>query len=405
MICATSHHLFNALYEVDTMTRKRKQVYGAGSIYQRTDGRYVGSLMMENGKRKSFYGKDEREVQGKLDQARYEKKQGIITSGPQQTMKRYLDYWLDEVHREHIRESTYRMYRSHMKNHLFPCLGHIKLHKLTVQHVQSFYNQRRRDENLAPGTIRYIHAILHHALDHAVKVGLIPRNVCDLVSLPPKEEQEIHPLNFEQAQKLLEAARGHKLECLLIVALTTGMRKGEMLGLKWKDIDLEDKRVLSVQRTVIRMKGEFREGKPKTLKSKRNIVLPHFVIEALKKHMMQQMDAKLQSGSAWKENDLVFCSPDGGHMFSSTINKSFHKLLEAAGLPRMRFHDLRHSAATILLSMGVQTKVIQDLLGHSSYSVTMDIYSHVLPSMREEVPNRWDKAFSKDFANTDKENR
>ncbi len=223
---------------------------------------------------------------------------------------------------------------------------------------------------------------------------LVSRNVCDLGSPPRIVKPEIQPLTMEQAHKLLEAAHGHRLMVLLMVALTTGMRRGELLRLKWVDIDFEN-HFLQVRRTLdfLAGYGGYVETEPKTAKGRRKIMLPDFVMEALKQHRVQQLECRLKDGTDWQEQDYVFTGLKGGPLNPRYILKLFDKLLKEAGLPHMRFHDLRHSAATLLLRMGVNAKVVQEILGHSNISMTMDVYSHVLPSMHKDAMGKWDDEF------------
>ena len=264
----------------------------------------------------------------------------------------------------------------------------MKLQKLTTQQVQSLYSKKLK-EGLSSERVRTIHAVLHKALDHAKRIKLVAINVCDDVEeLPRQAQHEIQPLTPEQAQMLLQKIHEHNLEALLTLALTTGMRKGEILALRWQDIDLQ-KNTLQIRHTVnYRGRGKFLEGEPKTEKSKRKIILPQFVVEALKSHRTMQLETRLQVGSAWVDNDLVFSNKHGGFMVPLTLSRHFEKLLEEASLPRIRFHDLRHSAATLLLSEGVHPKVVQELLGHSQISMTIDVYSHALPSMQQDAISR-----------------
>jgi len=339
---------------------------------------------VEGHKRKTLYGKTRKEVQEKLRVALHEQKQGMLATGPQQTLKQYLEQWLEEVHRPTLRLSSYDRYRSLLNNHILPSLGHIQVNKLTVQQVQALY-ARKVNEGLSAKTIQNIHGLLHKALDNAVKWGLVSRNVCSVVSTPRLIRHEIHPLTKEQAQLLLEKAHGQGLEAILSLALVTGMRRGELLALRWQDIDFEAMS-LHVSRTVNHLGSYgYVENEPKTARSRRKIMVPQFVIEVLHEHKARQAEARLKAGSKWKEQDLVFPNTSGGFIYPDVLLNQFRKLLKNAGLPHMRFHDLRHSAATILLSMGVHVKVVQELLGHSAITMTMDVYSHVLPSMQQEA--------------------
>lgn len=240
------------------------------------------------------------------------------------------------------------------------------------------------------------HNVLHKALDNAVRWRIIAYNVCDLVSPPRRKHYEIQPLNEEQIQQLLAAAHNHPQEALFILALATGMRRGELLGLKWRDINLATGilqvcRILTRVPTKVEGRG-FVEAEPKTEKSRRSIVLPPFALEALKKHRVQQIEKKLKAGPKWQEHDYVFCTSLGTHLHPDRdVLVALKGLLKQANLPPIRFHDLRHSAATLLLSVGVHPKVVQEILGHSRISMTLDVYSHVLPNIQQEAMQKLNK--------------
>lgn len=369
--------------------------HGEGSIYQRSDGRWAASISLDGRKRKTFYGKTRKDVQEQLKVALHEQKQGTLVTSSQQTVKQYLEQWLEDVHKPTIRIGSYKLYRGYLDNHILPTIGHIQLQKLTAQQVQALYT-RKTNEGLSPKTVQNIHGLLHKALDNAVRWGLVARNVCSAVTTPRSRQHEIHPLTTEQAQQLLAKARGHKLETLLTLALVTGMRRGELLALRWQDIHF-DVMSLSVGRTVNRITGYgYVENDPKTSRSRRVVMLPAFVIKMLKQHRLQQTERRLKADERWKEQDLVFPNTYGGYLHPEYLLVRFHRLLEDAGLPDMRFHDLRHSAATILLGMGIHPKVVQELLGHSQISMTMDIYSHVLPSMQKEAMGKLNALFQGD---------
>ncbi len=366
--------------------------HGEGSIYRRKDGRWTASITLEDRKRKTFYGKTRKEVQELLKNALHQQQVGALATGPQQTVKQYLEQWLEQVHKPAIRLSSYIKYRGLLDRDILPALGHLRLQKLTPQHVQALY-ARKLEEGLTARTIHSIHSLLHKALDTAVHWDLVSRNVCDLVSQPRPCQHEIRPLNKDQAMQLLKAAREHRLEALLTLAVATGMRRGELLSLRWQDINLADA-CLHVRHTMNRILGHgIVESEPKTPQGKRKIMLPQFAVEALKEQRTRQQEARLQAGSAWRDQDLVFSNIYGGYLDPGNTLRIFHKLVEEAGLPHLRFHDLRHSAATILLGMGVHPKVVQELLGHSKIGITMDIYSHILPSMQQEAMGKMQDAF------------
>jgi integrase len=354
-----------------------------GSIYHRKDGRWAASISLEGGKRKTFYGKTRREVQEQLKTALHQQQQGTLMASSRQTVEQFLTHWLEQVHKPTIRIRTYLRYQQHLRVHILPGLGRYQLQKLSPQHVQAFYTLKL-EEGLSARTVSAFHSLLHKALDTAVRWNLLSRNVCDAVSPPRPKRREIRTFTPEQAQQLLEAVSNHRLKILFILALATGMRLGELLGLKWEDIS---DGTLQVRRTLYYInKVGFEEAEPKTEKSRRNIILPAFVVEELKQHRIRQLEERLKAGESWKEHNLVICTVTGYYISPGDISaKLLRSILRKAGLPRIRFHDLRHSAATLLLSMGVHPKVVQELLGHSQISMTMDIYSHVLPSMQKEA--------------------
>src|SRR6266566_2170592 len=213
-----------------------KRGYGEGSIYRRKDGRWAAEISLEGGKSKFLYGKTRKEVQEKLKTALYEQQKGMLVTGPQQKVGHFLTHWLEDVHKQSIRARTYERYEEIVRLHLVPGIGHHQLQKLSPQHLQSFY-KKKLEEGLSTTTVISFHNVLHKALQTAVRWNLVARNVCDLVTPPRRKHFEIQPLSTEQAQQLLAAARGHRLEALIILALCTGMRRGELMGLKWQDLN------------------------------------------------------------------------------------------------------------------------------------------------------------------------
>src|SRR6266849_8604310 len=224
-------------------SKKPRRGRGEGSIYQRKDGRFVASLPVDGpGRtRKYFYGKTRAEVREKLKQAQLEQKRGKLATGPQQTVQQFIEHWLEDVHKPHIRVNTYRLYRQLLEKHIIPELGNTRLQKLTSQHVDELYSKKLK-EGYAVETVRALHRLLHRALRDAVKWSLVSRNVCDTVEQPRQVKFESHPLTGDQAKQLLDAAkdRGY-IEALLALAVSTGMRRGELLALRWSDVDLPGK--------------------------------------------------------------------------------------------------------------------------------------------------------------------
>src|SRR5713101_4535940 len=264
-----------------------KRGNGEGSVYKQRNGLWAASISIEGDKRKYFYGKTRKEVQEKLAAALQQQKQGMLVATPLQTVGQFLTDWLENTHKQSVRPRTYERYEEAIRLHLLPVLGKYQLQKLSAQHVQAFY-ARKLKEGLSPSTVIYYHSVLHNALDTAVKWGLVSRNVCDLVTPPRRARFEIKPLTTEQVQSFFAAIRGHKWEALFTLALATGMRQGELLGLKWQDINFSTG-TLQVRRILTRIPSEtsgkvYIEAEPKTEKSRRSITIASFALKALTQH-------------------------------------------------------------------------------------------------------------------------
>jgi len=373
--------------------------HGEGTIYHRQDGRWAASITVESGKRKTFYGKSRKAVQEKLKGALHEQQQGTLVTTPQQTTKQFLEDWLENTHKQNIRPRSHERYEQIIRLHIVPSLGKVQLQKLAPQQLKKLYADKLK-EGLSTVTVAAIHNLLHRALDDAVKWDILARNVCDRISPPRKINREITPLTAEQTHILLAEIRGHPQEALFVLALNTGMRRGELLGLKWRDINfiegiLQVRRILNrVPTKMIKEVGQrYVESEPKTKKSRRPILLTALALDALLQHRVKQQEAKEKAGAAWEDHDDVFCTPLGKHLHpGNDALVGLKKILVKANLPDIRFHDLRHSAATLLLSMEVHPKVVQEILGHSLISITMDIYSHVLPTMQKDAMEKLNRA-------------
>ncbi|GCE06357.1 tyrosine-type recombinase/integrase [Dictyobacter aurantiacus] len=373
------------------MARQRKKsVRGGGTVFQRKDGRWEARFKVEEtGKYKSLYATTEKEAYKLLEEARLQQRQGVLATGPQQSLKDFLEYWLEDVEKPTVGVSAYIGNRIAIRKYLIPGLGHIKLQKLTAHQLQVFYAQHLR-EGMSASRVARLNTVLHKALEHAKRLRLVSMNVSDDVELPRVRKRAYQVLDSEQAKALLQVASERGLDTLLALAVVTAMRKGEILGLRWSDIDMV-KQEIRISRTVNYYTGYgFVETDGKTKNSARVIKLPAFLSGMLKKHHASQLEDKLRVGDAWVDRDLVFPRKDGDFMRRTTLDYHVDKLLEKAGLPYVRFHDLRHSAATILLAMGVPANVVQELLGHADIKMTLGIYGHVLPSMHKDAVDKMD---------------
>ncbi|MBV9455200.1 MAG: site-specific integrase [Rubrobacter sp.] len=292
----------------------------------------------------------------------------------------------------YAKPSTFESYERIIRNHIKPALGHKKLKTLAPNHLQYFY-QSKLDDGLAPGTVRLMHGILHKALEQATQWGAVSRNVCKAVTPPKPNPEDMHPLDAEQTKLLLKAAHGTRLEALYVLAVTGGLRVGELLGLTWEDVDF-DTVTLRVRRTKSRARSGPTFTTPKNGKG-RSIKLTRQAVEALKLHRAAQNIERLKAGSLWQSNNLVFSTTTGKPLdFRNLATASFKPLLKKVGLPDIRFHDLRHTCATLLLSRGHHPKLVQDLLGHASVAMTLDRYSHVLPGMGDQTAAAMEAALS-----------
>jgi len=363
------------------MAGKRGQ--NEGSIYKRaSDGRWVGALFLgyENGTRKtqSFYGKTHAEVADKLADAQHKLKQGIAPTDGRLTVEAYLARWLEDCVKPKAAPRTYSTYTGVVKRYLAPALGRKVLGKLTAADVQRMTNTLLA-RNLSPSTVKHALNVLRIALGQAVRWGDLPRNVADLVEAPKTERYEVHPLTPAQALVLMDAIKGNRHEALYIVTMTTGLRQGEAFGLRWQDVNL-DAGTLTVRHQLQREGGKPQLMPPKSSRSRRTIPLTSFAVDALRRHRIHQKEERLIAGARWQDVGFVFTNTTGGPL-TPNINGTYQNVLKRANLPHQRFHDLRHTCASLMLAQGVPARVVMETLGHSQISVTLNTYSHVAPEL------------------------
>ena len=372
------------------MAKKRSN--GEGSITRRKDGLYMARYTVQTAtgtKRKTLYGKNREDVAEKLVDALSNRNQGLVFDAGSQTVGEYMEQWLQTSARESVRESTYESYRNQVRRYVVPAIGRVKLKRLSAMQIQGMY-RAMLDRGLSPRTVQYTHAVLHRALRQAVRWGLVPRNVSEDVDRPRIRPEEIRPLNRHQARHLLNTAgeSGDRFEALYVLALHTGMRPGELLGLKWEDVNF-DEGGLQLNRALA---GKNLTS-PKTKRSRRRIDLSTASIAALKAHRKRQLEERMQKAGLWRDHGLVFPSTVGTPLFHRNVVRAFKNLLKHAGLPQStRLYDLRHTCATLLLGSNVHPKYVQELLGHASIALTLDTYSHVLKGMDGGIGGAMDKA-------------
>jgi integrase len=374
-----------------------KRGNGEGSITRRKDGLYMAryTVEMPDGmrKRKTIYGKEREEVAEKLIEALSNRNRGLVFDADNLKLGEYLGRWLTDSVRDTVRPTTFERYEQVVRLHIRPVLGKVKLKNLTSAHVRGLYRQKL-DSGLSSRTVQYVHVTLHKALKQAIADGLIPRNVTEAVKPPQVRREEMQPLTAEQVKVLFKAVKGDRLEALYVLAVTAGLRQGELLGLKWDDIDLEVG-TLRVRRTLTTAKGGPVLSAPKTRGSRRTVRLSQMALEALRSHLERQLEEIDSVGSMWRENGLIFASESGEPLSRQHVTaRRFKPLLKRAGLPPIRFHDLRHSCATLLLSKNVNPKIVSEMLGHATIAITLDTYSHVLPTMQESAARAMEAALS-----------
>lgn len=372
---------------------KRRSPSGMGSVSLRADNRYWARITLEDGSRKAYYGHTEGEVKDKLIKALADKQKGTLIAGRVPSLSDFASRYLTEVAKPKLKASTLLRYRQLLEKHTLPTLGKVKLSKLGPQHLQRLYNTKLA-EGMAPRTVGHLHRCLHVALETALRWGYVSRNVCDLVDPPRVAKTEQQVFSIAQARRFLEVIQGDPLEAYYILALTTGLRAGELRALKWEAVDFEQQTV-SVHRSVRRVyKMGWVESEPKTKSGWRMVPLIQPAIAALKSHRTKQLELRLQTGPLWQDSGRIFTNSVGKPLEDSNIaRRSLRPLLEKAGLPQIRFHDLRHSAATTLLALGVEMRVISALLGHSGIAITADLYTHVLSETTKEAVNRLNTLF------------
>jgi integrase len=368
------------------MAKKRGQ--NEGSIYQRKDGLWCAQVTLQ-GKRLYRYGDTRRECSEWLKKTIAQIDNGLTFAGAQAYYEDFLAEWLISM-QSVIRTHTHYQYSSIVKNHIVPALGNIRLKDLRPDQLQTLYNSKLKS-GCSERMVIMIHAVLHRSLGQALKLGLINRNPADAVTRPKLRRKEMKVLDDNQVRVLLSGVKGTRYEAFYQLAVTTGLRQGELLGLKWSDLDWK-MRKLKIQRQVHRtVEHEVVFSEPKTDAGRRIIVLGPATIEKLREHIKLQLLEREFAGDKWQENDLIFPSLVGTPIDNRNIQRYFKQLLVDLGLPEIRFHDLRHTAATLMLLQGIHPKVVQERLGHSEISMTLNIYSHVLPSMQEEAAEKLDE--------------
>ena len=358
----------------------------------------------DNGKpdRKQFYGKTQKEVKDKLEDYKHKMLIGDTLNKEKLTLEEWFFTWLFDYKKDQLKDTSFTRYYNLYKNYIQnTSLGKIKLQDLKAAHLQKYY-KNLLNQGISPGTISQLNGKIKTCLGEAERQEYVLKNYAKIVTLPKIEEnKEVSALTKEQQEKLLEAIKGHDLEMLYIIALSTGIRKGEIRGLKWSDVNLT-KGEITVNRTIsniaIYENGEIVgwklvEQTPKTKNSIRTIPLPNNVLMKLKKYRSKQIEHILYMGEAYNNHDYVFPNFEGNLIEEKTPGRRLNTILKHINIPPIRFHALRHTYATRLFEAGVPPKTVQELMGHADISTTMNIYTHVMENEKVEAVDKINNLF------------
>lgn len=365
-----------------------KRSNGEGTIFKRKDGRWCAAYFDDSlfPKRHYVYGKTQKEVKKKLKELKGNPLPDSFKDGKEYTLQSWMQYYLENYKRNEIKASTYTTYMETYQKHIMTDpIGKIKLNKITSNHLQSFYN-KKTEQGYSPRTVKHMHVLINSSLEKAVRLKYIRENINKLVTLPKKKPYEAKVLTALEVSKILREATDEELYPLIVFTLFTGLRKGEVLALKWTDINFQTKE-LTVSGNLCRISAGLDEKgrhcrkyeimSPKTVKSKRTIPLFDKAIDVLKLQKERQEIIKEKYGLIYQDQGFIFAKHDGQHLSPRCVMDEYHAFLQKYGVTDVRFHDLRHTFASLLLEAGESPKVIQELLGHSTITTTMDIYAHV----------------------------
>lgn len=395
--------------------RRKKNANGTGGVYHRADGRWEAKTFvdMPDGRRKriSVYGGTEREVLDELSKLRDQQRRGIPVATTTMTVAEYMTYWLEQVAEPAIRRTTYATYEGDIRLHIVPGIGKRKLKTLQANDIRTWLTRLRTlcqccaqgkdaarkeprccamdqpkccQDVLSSSSIRHILRVLRAALQDAVDEELLSRNVARLVQLRVTDDRKVRSFTRDEALRFLRAAEDHRLYALWAVALAMGLRRGEALGLAWSDVDLENGR-LTIRQALHRVDSELRLEQVKTEASVAVLPVPAPLVSILRGHRTRQLEERFIAGVQWRDTGLVFTTASGGFLEPRNVNRTFHSLCARAEVPQLRVHDLRHSCATLLFTMGVPPPTVQRILRHSSITVTTGTYVEVIEAVQRDA--------------------
>lgn len=380
-------------------SKQLRSTRGNGSMRERSKGswqiRYDGPPDAKGKVKKlseTFRGtkreaeKRKRELLGLIDSGDYLDKSG-------ETVASFMQRWLDTYVATNNKPATQRGYEGNIRRYINPAFGNVALQNLQPATIQQLYADML-ERGLSATTVLHTHRVLREALNHGIKWGVLARNPADATTPPRPQTVELEMWDVPTIHAFLKAADDHPFRDIFHLAVLTGMRRGELLGLKWEYTNLSEK-WLSVASTLQRINGKgLVIGSPKTKKSRRTIALSSESVELLKAVKTRQLEQRLSIGAAWQDNGYVFCQLDGKPLHPDKVSNEFKRIVDCASLPHLSLKGLRHAHATLLFSAGIHPKVVSERLGHSNISITMDIYSHVMPGMQEEAARAIDQRMS-----------
>ena len=390
-------------------TKTGKGAGGAGSIrkitttrngktYTYWQGRYTEGFDPGTGKQiqRSITGKTQKEVAQKLKQVTLDIDNGVYHAPCKLTLAQWLEIW-SKTYLGGVKPRTAHIYKSDIRLHILPALGAVRLEALNAPMIQAFYNamgepSEQNPEGLSAKTVKNVHGVLHKALQQAVLIGYLRVNPTDACTLPRVIKKEMHPLEEDQVAAFLKEVQGSPHEYLYKIALFTGLREGEILGLGWEHIDLENG-ILTVKRQLRKEQkkgGQYYFSLPKNNRA-RSISLAPSVVFLFRLQKLKQNGMRLETGDAWQENGLVFSNQTGGYLSYRTVYDCFKRIVKKIGAPSTRFHDLRHTYAVACIKSGDDIKTVQENLGHATAAFTLDVYGHVTKQMKQDSAQRMEQ--------------
>lgn len=384
-------------------TIRKKTVTRNGKQYTYWEARYTEGIDPGTGKQiqRSITGKTQKDVSQKLKAVTASIDAGTYTAPSKMTVGQWMDVWVAD-YLGSIKPRTAESYLCQINNHIKPNLGAVRLDTLNTPTIQRLYNSLGKEKDgkpgLSPKSIKIVHGVLHKALGQAVAIGYLRFNPADACQLPRVERKEVTPLDGEDIASFMKAIKGHIYEDVYLTMLFTGMRRGEVCGLTWECVDLDSGTILiNKQLQKIPGKaGEFQLVSTKNSKG-RTITVAAFVVNLLRRHRTQQIEARLKAGPLWNDTGFVFTNDIGEHLSPNTLYHNYKRVMASISLPNARLHDLRHSYAVAALRAGDDVKTVQENLGHHAAAFTLDVYGHVTPEMKQASADRMEQ-FIKDIS-------